>query len=208
MEIMRPAAYLKKTGCLGFTLLELTLVMFFMAIIAGLSTPFVMSTLDRMELQASARKVASTLRYARSEAITSKKPVVFSGNLDRNQFWVTQGHNNEPPKITSLTDPIRLGHFITEGEDNFYVGDVVNANIKCGINKMDWKGDVINIGAGDNRSVNDIADLLGGERIHRDPVIEPKVTKANNGKAKFLINWKPTQNFEGWVTNWKKELGI
>ena len=92
---MRPVAYLKKAGCLGFTLLELTLVMFFMAIIAGLSTPFVMSTLDRMELQASARKVASTLRYARSEAIASKKPVVFSGNLDRNQFWVTQGHNNK-----------------------------------------------------------------------------------------------------------------
>ena len=117
--MIKPVAYLKKTGWLGFTLLELTLVMFFMAIIAGLSTPFVMSTLDRMELQTSARKVASTLRYARSEAIASKKPVVFSGNLDKNQFWVTQGYNNETPKITSLTDPIRLGHFITEGEDNF-----------------------------------------------------------------------------------------
>ena len=121
---MRPVAYLKKSGCLGFTLLELTLVMFFMAIIAGLSTPFVVSTLERMELQASARKVASTLRYARSEAIASKKPVVFSGNLDRNQFWVTQGHNNETPKITSLTDPIRLGHFITEGEDSFFKDNV------------------------------------------------------------------------------------
>ena len=121
--MMSPVAYLKKTDCLGFTLLELTLVMFFMAIIAGLSTPFVMSTLDRMELQTSARKVASTLRYARSEAITSKKPVVFSGNLDRNQFWVTQGHKNETPKITSLTGPIRLDHFISEGEDNHFRDD-------------------------------------------------------------------------------------
>ena len=121
--MMRPVAYLKKPGCLGFTLLELTLVMFFMAIIAGLSTPFVMSTLDRMELQASARKVASTLRYARSEAIASKKPVVFSGNLDRNQCWVTQGHNNETPKITSFTNPIRLDHFINEGEDNLFKED-------------------------------------------------------------------------------------
>ena len=121
--MIRPVAYLKKTGCLGFTLLELTLVMFFMAIIAGLSTPFVMSTLDRMELQTSARKVASALRYARSEAIASKKPVVFSGNLDRNQFWVTQGYNNETPKITSLTGPIRLDHFINEGEDNHFRDD-------------------------------------------------------------------------------------
>ena len=120
---MRSVAYLKKAGCLGFTLLELTLVMFFMAIIAGLSTPFVMSTLDRMELQTSAHKVASALRYARSEAITSKKPVVFSGNLDRNQFWVTQGYTTSAPKITSLTDPIRLDHFINEGEDNFFSVD-------------------------------------------------------------------------------------
>ena len=63
------------------------------------------------------------MRYARSEAIASKKPVVFSGNLDRNQFWVTQGYNNETPKITSLTDPIRLDHFINEGEDNFVRDD-------------------------------------------------------------------------------------
>ena len=120
---MKKTISLKKIGCLGFTLLELTLVMFFMALIAGLSTPFVMETLDRMELQTSARKVASALRYARSEAIASKKPVVFSGNLDRNQFWVTQGHNNETPKITSLTDPIRLDHFINEGEANFVRDD-------------------------------------------------------------------------------------
>ena len=121
--MMRPVADLKRIGCLGFTLLELTLVMFFMAIIAGLSTPFVMSTLDRMELQTSARKVASALRYARSKAIASKKPVIFSGNLDRNQFWVIQGHGNETPKITSLTDPIRLDHFINEGEDTFFRDD-------------------------------------------------------------------------------------
>jgi Tfp pilus assembly protein FimT len=82
-----------------------------------------MSTLDRIELQTSARKVASALRYARSEAIASKKPVIFSGNLNRNQFWVTQGYNNKTPKVTSLTDPIRLDHFIKEGEGNFFRDD-------------------------------------------------------------------------------------
>ena len=117
---MRQVVSLKKIGCLGFTLLELTLVIFFMALIAGLSTPFVMSTLDRMELQTSARKVASTLRYARSEAITSKKPVVFSGNLTQNQFWIAQDYKNEALQITSLTDPVRLARFTNEGEDNLF----------------------------------------------------------------------------------------
>ena len=58
------------------------------------------------------------------------------------------------------------------------------------------------------KSVNDVADLLGGKRIHRDPVIEPKVTRADNGKASFLLNWKPTQNFEEWVIKWKEGLGL
>ena len=51
-------------------------------------------------------------------------------------------------------------------------------------------------------------NLLNGESIHRDPVIEPKQTLAHNGKAKFLLNWKPTQNFEEWVIKWKEELGL
>ena len=111
---------LKKNCCLGFTLLELTIVMLFMALIAGLSTPFVMSTLDRIELQTSARKVASTLRYARSEAITSKRPVMFTGDLIRNSFWVTKVDANKSPKIKHLTDPIQLTRFIGENENSLF----------------------------------------------------------------------------------------
>tara|TARA_B100000287_G_C20547838_1_gene747257 strand:- start:191 stop:1105 length:915 start_codon:yes stop_codon:yes gene_type:complete len=93
--------------------------------------------------------------------------------------------------------------------DFTYVGDVVDANIKVGLtDKISWLGEVFNIGAGDNRSVNDVANLLGGEKIHRDPVIEPKATLADNSKAKNVLNWKPTQDFEKWVVGWKKELGL
>ena len=94
--------------------------------------------------------------------------------------------------------------------DFTYVGDVVDANIKCATIKMKWDGDIINIGAGDNRSVNQIADLLGGDnsRIHRDPVVEPRVTKADNGKAQFLLNWKSTTTLEEWIPKWKKDIGL
>ncbi len=92
--------------------------------------------------------------------------------------------------------------------DFTYVGDVVDANIRCGTMDNKWNGEVFNIGAGDNRSVNDVADLLGGERMYRDPVIEPRVTKADNVKALSRLGWKPTQNFEEWVSGWKEELGL
>ena len=96
----------------------------------------------------------------------------------------------------------------TQRRDFTYVGDVVDANIKCATTKMKWGGDVINIGAGDNRSVNQVADLMGGDRIYKDPVIEPKVTKANNGKAKFLLNWKSTTTLEEWIPKWKEQIGL
>ena len=50
--------------------------------------------------------------------------------------------------------------------------------------------------------------MIGGERIHRDPVIEPAETLADNTKARELLGWKPTQNIEDWVPGYKKELGL
>ncbi|MCH8157484.1 MAG: GspH/FimT family pseudopilin [Nitrospinae bacterium] len=100
----------------GFTLLELVLVLFFMALITGLVTPFVMSTLDRMELQSWARKVTAALRYARSEAISIKKPVIFNGDLTHNQFWITHSQEDETPRVISLDDSVRLARFLNEEE--------------------------------------------------------------------------------------------
>ena len=92
--------------------------------------------------------------------------------------------------------------------DFTYVGDVVNANILASQSEKVGNGEVINIGNGDNRSINDIADMIGGERIHREPVIEPKETLADNSLAEKLLGWKPTQNIEDWVPGYKKEIGL
>ena len=92
--------------------------------------------------------------------------------------------------------------------DFTYVGDVVDVNIKCATTKIKWNGDVFNIGAGNNRSVNDVADLLGGERVHRDPVVEPRETLADNSKAKFILNWESTTTLEEWIPKWKEQIGL
>ena len=92
--------------------------------------------------------------------------------------------------------------------DFTYVGDVVNANILASQSEKVGNGEVINIGNGDNRSINDIADMIGGDRVNVDPVIEPKATLADNSKAEKLLGWKPTQNIEDWVPGYKKEMGL
>ena len=105
-------------------------------------------------------------------------------------------------------EPMTINGNGKQRRDFTYVGDVVEANIKVATMKMNFSGDVFNIGNGDNRSVNEIADMIGGDRIHRDPVIEPMETLAHNGKAKFVLNWKPTTEIENWIIKYKKELGL
>ena len=92
--------------------------------------------------------------------------------------------------------------------DFTYVGDVVDANIRAATSDKVGNGEVINIGSCDNKSVNELADLIGGERIHREPVIEPFATLADNTKAKELLGWESKQNFEEWVSKYKQDLGL
>jgi len=92
--------------------------------------------------------------------------------------------------------------------DFTYVGDVVNANILASSSKNVGNGEVINIGNGDNRSINQIADMFGGPRINIDPILEPNETLADNSLAKKLLNWEPTQTIEDWVKKYKKEIGL
>ena len=92
--------------------------------------------------------------------------------------------------------------------DFTYVGDVVNANILASQSEKVGKGEVINIGNGDNRSINQIADMIGGDRINIEPVLEPKETLADNSLAKELLGWEPKQVIEDWIPSYKKDLGI
>ena len=111
--------------------------------------------------------------------------------------------NNEPMTIRGDGEQRR---------DFTYVGDVVEANILASTNTEMYTDNVkcraFNIGNGDNRSVNQIADMLGGERVNVDPVIEPKETLADNSKAREMLGWKTTMEIEEWVKGYKKELGL
>lgn len=80
--------------------------------------------------------------------------------------------------------------------DFTYVKDVARANVMA----MDWEQEVYNIGNGDNRSVNQIADYVGGERIYVDPVVEPRATLADNLKARSM-GWEPTMDVERWIND-------
>jgi len=92
--------------------------------------------------------------------------------------------------------------------DFTYVGDVVDANVRCMDYPLELNGDVFNIGNGDNRSVNQLADMIGGERVNVSPVIEPKETLADNSLAKRVLGWRTTVKIEDWIKIYKGVLGL
>ena len=83
-----------------------------------------------------------------------------------------------------LGEPMTIRGDGEQRRDFTYVGDVVDANIRAGFYEHPIWGEVFNVGNGDNRSVNQIADMIGGSRVNVEPVIEPKETLADNNKAK------------------------
>ncbi|HLP44161.1 MAG TPA: NAD-dependent epimerase/dehydratase family protein [Candidatus Nanoarchaeia archaeon] len=76
------------------------------------------------------------------------------------------------------------------------VHDVVRANILAAETKEATGGDVINIGAGDNRTINSIAQMIGGPTKHVAARLEPRHNKADNRKAFQILGWKPEVKLE------------
>ena len=80
----------------------------------------------------------------------------------------------------------------TQTRDFTYVSDVVQANILAAqSDKVGRDGEMMNIGAGKNYSVNEIAERIGGEVEFIPPRIEPHDTLADNLRAKELLGWEP-----------------
>jgi nucleoside-diphosphate-sugar epimerase len=92
--------------------------------------------------------------------------------------------------------------------DFTYVGDVVKANIAASESSRVGAGEALNIGNGDNRSVNDIAKMIGGDTVNGPAVIEPRETLADHSLARDKLGWQPTMSLEDWMPSYKKELGL
>ena len=101
--------------------------------------------------------------------------------------------------------------------DCTHVSDVVEANILASqfsppkytiqneIEYRTWEwGQTYNIGTGKNHSVNEIASLLGGDRINIPARIgESRITLANASKANIQLGWNPKVSLESWIAEHK-----
>ena len=99
--------------------------------------------------------------------------------------------------------------------DFVHVKDVARANIlaaefippQCIITDNTeynlWKwGEIFNIGSGENYSINEIADMVGGEKTYIPPREgEARHTLANTTKANTILGWNPTLHVRDWINS-------
>lgn len=92
--------------------------------------------------------------------------------------------------------------------DFTHVRDVVRANLLAAESQDVGRGEVINIGAGKNASVNKVAKLIGGPTEHVATRLEPHDTLADNSLAKKLLGWEPSVSLEEGIEELKREAGL
>lgn len=100
------------------------------------------------------------------------------------------------------------------GDGEFYrdythVADAVRANILAMEVATVGKGEVINIGFGRARSVNELVKIIGGPVV-KVPVRagDPRFNEADNTLAKKLLGWKPVINLEEGIEQMRKEWNL
>lgn len=104
----------------------------------------------------------------------------------------------------------RLGQPLTivpdgkQSRDFTYVNDIARANILAMASTKVGRGEVINIGGGNDYSVNKIAELIGGSTVFVEPRIEPRRTLADISLAKELLGWQPKTTLEKGIAELNK----
>lgn len=105
-------------------------------------------------------------------------------------------------------EPMTITGDGTQTRDFTHVSDIVRANMLAAESPKVGKGETINIGAGRNVSVNDLAAMIGGPVTHVAPRLEPHDTRADNRKAKELLGWEPSVALEDGIAELKKLSGL
>ncbi len=92
--------------------------------------------------------------------------------------------------------------------DYTHVRDIVRANILAAESPNVGRGEVINIGAGRNMTIQSLAEMIGGEIVYAAPRVEAHDSQADNRKAKELLGWEPTVMLEEGIKELKMLWGI
>ena len=104
-------------------------------------------------------------------------------------IFLEQYKNSEPLTITGDGEQRR---------DFTHVDDIVDAMMKV-VQLNKW-GSVYELGRGENHSINEVADMFGGEKVYIDEIPgEVRNTLCKSELARKKLKWEPKVNLKEWV---------
>lgn len=95
--------------------------------------------------------------------------------------------------------------------DYTHVRDIVRANLLAAESSKVGSGEVINIGAGRNVTIQYLAELINGGKDgiqYGPPRVEAHDSQANNALAKELLGWEPKITLEEGIAELKQVFGL
>ncbi|MBI4068395.1 NAD-dependent epimerase/dehydratase family protein [Candidatus Kaiserbacteria bacterium] len=92
----------------------------------------------------------------------------------------------------------------TQTRDFTHVRDVVRATMLASSFRELGKGEVINIGAGREVSINELANMFSDSVRYIAPRPEPYRTRADNRLAEKLLGWRPVVRLEDGIDELKR----
>jgi len=94
-------------------------------------------------------------------------------------------------------EPLTIQGDGKQTRDFTWVGDVVRANLLAGTSPDVGRGEPINVGAGQEVSINRIAELIGGPVVHLpERQHDERFKRASIERAERLLGWRPTVMIE------------
>lgn len=109
-------------------------------------------------------------------------------------------------KLKQEGKPLTITGDGAQTRDFTHVVDIARANILAAESPSVGRGEVINLGAGKPRTINELARAIGGPVAYIPPRLEPKHTYASIARAKELLGWEPTISFEAGIEELKKHF--
>ncbi len=95
-------------------------------------------------------------------------------------------------ELTKAGEPLTITGDGEQTRDFTHVSDVAAAICKAAESEKVGKGEVLNIGAGKQTTINEIARLIGGTVEYVPARLEPRRTQADITKTTELLDWAPT----------------
>jgi UDP-glucose 4-epimerase len=105
-------------------------------------------------------------------------------------------------------EPLSITGDGTQTRDFTHVRDIADAVVKASLSDAVGHGEVFNVGAGNNTTINRIAELIGGPVTYLPPRIEPKHTLADNTAIRKALNWAPSMSIEDGIREVKEAVGL